>query len=219
MALYLGETGENTTEWFAAMYPLALREDIGVNVWPWKKMDTDSSPCSVKPPEGWDWITGFTRGGDRPSYARAQAIFDEYLENIRFENCEWKPAVIPSITRSPGCVFRAADYTAAGGDVSRIDVEGKPAAKWEDTRVRFGAGGSAVYDLYADGAGGILSFRSDFGPSSAVEISADGETLLRTTVAGEREVRLAIPLTRAGKVTVRCVKGGFTLSRIGWEEQ
>ena len=40
MPLYLGETGENTEDWFAAMYPLALSLDIGVNVWPWKKLET-----------------------------------------------------------------------------------------------------------------------------------------------------------------------------------
>ncbi|MBO6053777.1 MAG: cellulase family glycosylhydrolase, partial [Clostridia bacterium] len=70
IALYLGETGENDPRWFAAMYPLALANDIGVNIWPWKKMETGNSPCSVRKPAGWDWITGFARGGDRPSYAR-----------------------------------------------------------------------------------------------------------------------------------------------------
>lgn len=35
--LWLGETGENVTEWFTAMYPLAAKLSIGYNLWPFKK--------------------------------------------------------------------------------------------------------------------------------------------------------------------------------------
>ena len=35
--LWLGETGENVTEWFTAMYPLAAELSIGYNLWPFKK--------------------------------------------------------------------------------------------------------------------------------------------------------------------------------------
>ncbi|MBQ3816440.1 MAG: cellulase family glycosylhydrolase [Clostridia bacterium] len=211
IALYLGETGENDLRWFAAMYPLALANDIGVNIWPWKKMETGNSPCSVKKPAGWDWITGFARGGDRPSYARAQAIFDEYLENIRFENCEWRPAVIPSITRSPGCVFKACDGVSFSG-VERLG-EG-----WEDARMRFMPGGSAVYDLMADGTPGVLAFTADFGAASALSVSAGDEVLFLDTVSGEREIRVTIPRTEACRVTIGCRDGSFVLGDLRWEK-
>ena len=212
LALYLGETGENDPRWFAAMYPLALANDIGLNVWPWKKMETGSSPCSIRKPAGWDWITGFTAGGDRPSYARAQAIFDEYLENIRFENCDWRAAVIPSITRSPGCVFKACDFVP--GSDSGTERLGE---RWEEARVRFPAGASASYDLMASGACGEIAFTADFGPASTVGLAIDGETLLTDEVSCEREIRLKIPRTEACRLTVTCREGGFVLGDIRWE--
>ena len=216
MPVFLGETGENTEDWFAAMYPLALAHDIGVNVWPWKKMDTDSSPLSIRPPKGWDWITGYTRGGDRPSYERAQAIFDEYLRGIRAESCDKRPRVVSSITRSPGCAFRACDYMEITGDAKRVGRDGGAAEKWEDTLLEFGAGGAASYSLYADGKPGTLVLTADFG-NSALEAAADGETVLRTSVSGERTLKIPMPKTEAFTAEIKCVKGGFTLERIGWE--
>jgi hypothetical protein len=218
MPVFLGETGENSEEWFAAMYPLALANDIGVNVWPWKKMDTNSSPLSIRPPEGWEWITGYTRGGDRPSYARAQAIFDEYLENIRLENCERRDRVVSAITRSPGCTFRACDCTVKTGSVRRVGKDGSEGAKWEESLVSFGEGGEASYMLYTEGKPGTLVLTADFG-NSAVEVAADGETVLRSSVSGERTLKIPIKKTEAFMMTLKCVKGGFTLEKIGWEKE
>ena len=211
IALYLGETGENDPRWFAAMYPLAFANDIGVNVWPWKKTDTWNSPCSIRRPEGWDRITGFTQGGDRPSYARAQAIFDEFLENILYENCDRREAVIPSITRSPGCIFKACDC------VSSFGAE-RTAEKWEDAKMKFTAGASAGYDLMADGTPGVLAFTADFGSASTVDISAGGRLLRRETASGEREIRVKLPYTEAFRATITCVSGGFVLGDIRWEK-
>ena len=91
--LWLGETGENSIEWFNTMIPLALRLNIGVNLWPWKKMDCENSPCSVAAPEGWSEILAFARGGAKPGPARARELLDAYLDNIRIENCRMNRAV------------------------------------------------------------------------------------------------------------------------------
>nr|MCR5682768.1 hypothetical protein [Clostridiales bacterium] len=186
--------------------------DIGVNIWPWKKMETGNSPCSVKKPAGWDWITGFARGGDRPSYARAQAIFDEYLDNIRFERCEWRGAVIPSITRSPGCVFKACDHVSIVG-AERIGD------RWEDALMRFSAGSAASYDLMAEGTCGVLAFSSDFGEGAGIEVAAGDEVLCTSAPSGEEEVRVRIPSTEACRMTIRCTAGAFTLGDLRWEKE
>ncbi len=113
--MWLGETGENMPEWFAALYPLCEQLGIGYNVWPWKKMATNNSPCSVKKPEGWDELLAYTEGGAHPGYARAREILDCYLENMKYENCEKNEVVNASVLRRPGCTVKAVDYDAFPG--------------------------------------------------------------------------------------------------------
>ena len=217
MTLYLGETGENNMHWFAAMYPLAAELDIGYNIWPWKKMATDSSPCSVRMPKLWNKVMDYTKGGDRPSYADAQAAFDEYLDNIRFENCDFVENVIPSIFRRPGCSFRACDYANANEGVRWVDAEGETTYEWDKTLTEFTGGGAAEYRLYSDGEAGVIEFTSDF-DNATIEISADGETLLRTTVSGKRDLSVKIGCGRDCTLKIACVKGSFTVSSIAWKK-
>ena len=86
--LWLGETGENVTEWFTAMYPLAAELSIGYNLWPFKKMETANSPCSIRKPKGWEVLIDYANGGEHPGYGKAREILEEYLENIKLANCE-----------------------------------------------------------------------------------------------------------------------------------
>ncbi|NLU51314.1 MAG: glycoside hydrolase family 5 protein [Clostridiaceae bacterium] len=115
LPLWLGETGENIVEWYAAMYPLSVSLGIGYNLWTWKKMNCTNSPLSVKKPEGWEKIIAYTKGGPRPSYEEAQAIFDQYLENIKFENCVKNEAVNIHVFRHPGCRVRGTDFDLLPG--------------------------------------------------------------------------------------------------------
>ena len=85
--LWLGETGENTIEWFNGMIPLALSLNIGVNMWPWKKMNCINSPCSVTPPDDWQLLLDYAKGGAHPGREKARALLEQYLDNMRFENC------------------------------------------------------------------------------------------------------------------------------------
>ncbi len=113
--LWLGETGENVLEWYAAMYPLNVALGIGYNLWTWKKMDCNNSPCSVKKPDGWDKIISYTQGGPRPSYEEAQTILDQYLENMKLENCVKNEAVNKHVFRYPGCRVRGTDFDLLPG--------------------------------------------------------------------------------------------------------
>jgi endoglucanase len=108
--LWMGETGENITEWFTAMYPLSVELGIGYNLWPWKKMGCTNSPYSVKIPEGWDKIIGYTKGEPHPGFEEAQKILNEYLENMKMENCDYNPVVTQAVFRIPSCRVRATDF-------------------------------------------------------------------------------------------------------------
>lgn len=113
--LWLGETGENIPEWFAALYPLSVAHDIGYNLWPWKKMACQNSPYSIRKPDGWDEFLGYTTGGPRPSRERTQHILDEFLDNLVIENCDYRPAVTASAFRRPGCRLRGTDFDELPG--------------------------------------------------------------------------------------------------------
>ena len=211
--LYLGETGENHPTWFAAMYPLAAELDIGYNIWPWKKLETGNSPCSVNTPALWNKIVAYTDGGDRPSYADAQAAFTEYLENIRFENCTWRPNVIASIFRRPGCVIRACDTAEQNAFVTWVDADGTPTDEWEATVTHFAAGGDAKYHLYSDGTVGTVRIKAA-GNGTAV-LTFDG-TVLGTYAVGDGEITAVIP-GHDGMLGIQCTDGAFDVEWIAFD--
>lgn len=114
--LWLGETGENSMEWFSAMMPLCASLDIGFNMWPWKKMDCTNSPCSVTSPEHWQQIIRYTKGGAHPGYEKAQKILNEYLRNILLENCRINEQISANVFRIPGCVIYGTDFDELPGE-------------------------------------------------------------------------------------------------------
>lgn len=113
--IWAGETGESdnliywgTTDYFEA-------NNVGWSFWPWKKMDTDNTPYSVKRPDGWDAIAAYSRGGkEAPSSAEAQKAFDSLLRNIRLENCVFRPSVVNALFHRLPAKIEAENYGHQG---------------------------------------------------------------------------------------------------------
>jgi Cellulase (glycosyl hydrolase family 5) len=96
--IWLGESGENNTEWIATFAALLDKNDIGWAFWPYKKMDSDSSIMRFTPPTGWGgiviyakqpWTTNKVEEAlkSRPANELVKNAFAELLEKIRFQNC------------------------------------------------------------------------------------------------------------------------------------
>lgn len=88
--VWMGETG-GSSEYMTVLYEMLREMHIGINVWCHKGEESSDAAwlCSFKTPKEFDLIRKYAReGGPKPSYEHAIRIFDEYLENIRFENCE-----------------------------------------------------------------------------------------------------------------------------------
>ncbi len=115
LPLWLGESGENDSEWYAALYPLSLRLGIGVNLWPWKKLNCANSPYSIRKPKDYDLILGYVQGGPHPGFARSRRILDEYLENVLLENCDLNDAVMRHVLRRPPFSLYAVDFDELPG--------------------------------------------------------------------------------------------------------
>ena len=100
LPIYMGEGGENYLDWVQTAFQ--LYDDCGIswNFWPWKKVDTLTSPCSVIPPSGWRRITDFAAGrAAKPSAAEAWETLDALLEAMPFARCAYRPEVISALFR------------------------------------------------------------------------------------------------------------------------
>lgn len=97
LPIYMGEGGENTLEWIYAAFRLYEAHDIGWNFWPWKKIDTRTSPASIVAPEGWDRIIASIGDADAISTADAKRVFADLIEAMRIDNCRWQPEVVAAL--------------------------------------------------------------------------------------------------------------------------
>jgi hypothetical protein len=96
--LWMSESGENTDEWIAQFVQVLNDNQVGWAFWPYKKMDSTSSPVSFDRPAHWDEIIEFAqlpsgtgeaehRIAKRPPQDHTQAAFAELLEKIELRNC------------------------------------------------------------------------------------------------------------------------------------
>ncbi len=105
LPIYMGEGGENNIEWIYTAFRLYENFEIGWNFWPWKKIETRTSPLSVTAPPGWDEIRNYAHGGGKVSPERAKSIFAELLNNFRIDKCVRRPDVIAALlAQSPKAI-------------------------------------------------------------------------------------------------------------------
>ena len=108
--IWVGETGEkaNAIYWGTTQY--FELNNIGWSFWPWKKMDTKNTPYSIKKPANWDKIAAYTREGEKPDENLAKKAFNELLENIKLNNCEYFQDVTHAIFRKIPGKIEAENY-------------------------------------------------------------------------------------------------------------
>ncbi|ADY53180.1 glycoside hydrolase family 5 [Pseudopedobacter saltans DSM 12145] len=95
--IYIGETGENTDEWVREFRELLEKHNIGWHFWPYKKLDSPKNISSVQLPDNYQILIDYAEA-NRGSYkeirelkvdrAAIKKILKQYLENIKYKNCE-----------------------------------------------------------------------------------------------------------------------------------
>lgn len=120
--IFMGEGGENNKEWYSGVFRLYEDHNISWNFWTWKKMDTENSPCSVIKPVQWKLLVDYLESGVKLSGEIAESILWEYLDNISFEKCVYRPEVVRSLFRRPPVLIPAVFYGYRGRGIS-FDVE------------------------------------------------------------------------------------------------
>jgi endoglucanase len=132
LPVYMGETGENNLDWMATAFQ--LYEDCGMswNLWPWKKIETVTSPCSIDPPAGWVDVVAFARGltDDKPEPDRAWAILSELLERLDIARCTYRQDVVNAVMRRAPVRLPAWGFAFGGAGVSYQTSHATPLASF-----------------------------------------------------------------------------------------
>ncbi|MDP3305618.1 MAG: cellulase family glycosylhydrolase [Erysipelotrichaceae bacterium] len=108
--IFMGEGGENNKEWYSGAFAMYEDLDISWNFWTYKKMDTTNSMVSIIKPKDWDRLTDYMEKKADLSNQEAKAIFSEYLNNIKLENCVLVDEVVNYLFRRPNIEIPAIFY-------------------------------------------------------------------------------------------------------------
>ncbi|MFC5401456.1 glycoside hydrolase family 5 protein [Cohnella soli] len=111
--IFMGEGGENNTDWYAGAFRLFEDHHISWNFWTWKKMETTNSPYSVRMPEDWPLLVTYLEGGPKPDAETAWAALSTYLDNLPLDRCDYRPEVVRSLFRQPNARIPAIFYRNA----------------------------------------------------------------------------------------------------------
>ena len=95
---WMGESGENTNEWFRAAVNLFETNNIGWSWWTIKKIGSESSLMTISKPAGYQKIVDYWAGkGPKPTAEEATATFMDLAENVKFEKCKINNGVIETL--------------------------------------------------------------------------------------------------------------------------
>jgi hypothetical protein len=106
LAMFMGETGENTDEWCRDFRVVLEENNIGWTYWTYKRLNAGACFVSIPAPEGWDEIVSFTQADRssfsaireaRPSQENARRALLQLLENCKYENVLPNPGYIGAL--------------------------------------------------------------------------------------------------------------------------
>lgn len=113
--IFMGEGGENNAQWYSGAFQMFEDHQISWNFWTWKKMSTSNSPYSIRMPEDWNLLTTYLEGGAKPDASTSEFILDQYLHNIRLEQCDAFPEISRSLLRQLPLQIPAEFYGQGAG--------------------------------------------------------------------------------------------------------
>lgn len=119
--MWIGETG-STSIHNAIFFDICREYGIGYSLWCWKTaMETpgDTRCVGYDLPKDWELVRSFCAGGPKPSYEKSQRIFDEMLENFKYENCVHNKEFTRISKKQPDITLPGAGYDSFNADGTR----------------------------------------------------------------------------------------------------
>jgi endoglucanase len=96
--LWMGESGENSNDWYRAAITLLESNNIGWAWWTIKKLGSESGIMNVQIPVNYQKIIDYWSGkGTRPTAEEAGTILMELAENMKLEKCNINYGVIKAL--------------------------------------------------------------------------------------------------------------------------
>lgn len=245
---WIGESGENENEWYAAMFPLSVRMGCGFNFWTWKKLSrADTSIMTIRKPAGWDKLEKSFKGGPIPTYAEAQRMFSEYIENSKAENCQFNQSVADSIFRRGSFTVMATDFDGTNGSFHtdapcgnvynyrlstgmRItlfrELDCEPAEKklafdcgWKKLCLELHPGEWVKYSVN-DARGRVKATVSGISEADASQLVLSGPSgagVSRTVGRGDFRTNALLDANGDAQVTLKCVSGSIKAHTISFD--
>jgi endoglucanase len=98
--LWLGESGENSNNWFTDAIRLVESNNIGWAWWPLKKVNSIVNPLTIVKNQGYaDLLNYWSTGNSKPSVSTAKASLMQLAENLKIENCIYHKDVTDAMIR------------------------------------------------------------------------------------------------------------------------
>lgn len=214
--MWLGESGENANQWFVETIDMCESLGISWNWWTHKKMDNITNIYNIRKPKNYELIQDYWfKRGPRPSKKIVKQVFNDWLENIKIENCEFQKDVyyailkrdelnerIPYNKNLVPCVMDAGNY-----DLGKVNVSYYKENYMRDNLGKFGwnAGKKHRND-------GVDVYEID--NHYAVGFNDKGSYVIYTIeVEEEREYSLSISVKGSGKLQVSIDGENFNLGK------
>ncbi len=191
--LWLGETGENSNDWFHEVATWAVENGIGWNWWTHKKIETVTSPLSAPMRPGYRGLVRYWRGeAPKPDRATAEAALLAQAAALHIDSTAFRPDVLWSLF-DPAWATLAAPYAThtLPGAIDAVDYD-------------LGADGVGYHDARSKNERGTPGLANEGGV-----YRNDGVDIARSEIAGGPGYRVG--WTEAGEwlqYSVRVPQGG-----------
>lgn len=134
--IWLGESGENSNQWFYKTIQMLESQKIGWSWWPLKKLGSVVAPLNALRTPEYDQLIELWSNGQTPESDFCYQSLMKMTENLMIENCEYHPDVIDAMFRQqiegtsipysrheiPG-VITAVDFDMGRHDVAYHDQD------------------------------------------------------------------------------------------------